>query len=412
VIVSSQVQSLRAEIPATESLIYLNTGWQGPNPRSVIAAVQDTFALEAAGPIAPPTNEKRLEIFRDARRALARLVNATPEEITVQPSTSDGINIVVAGLGLKPGDEVITCSLEHPAVIVPFYFSRERFGAGVNMVRLSAGDNDADILARLEEAITPRTRLLVLSHITYVSGQLLPIEGICRLAHARGAYVLLDAAQSVGQMPVDVRTLGCDFCAFPGHKWLLGPAATGALYVRRDLIERVHSPKVSHHAAASWNLRGDFQAKGDVIEKFELATFSVPLLAGLLAAIEFCESLGLDSVYDRVRHLARHATARLARVPGIRFVSPASQEAIASGLVSFSLPDVPPEALTACLWERSRIVARTVPDARCTRLSLHAFNTEEEVDATLAIVEEIARSGPPQGEFPSARIESETMNEL
>jgi selenocysteine lyase/cysteine desulfurase len=213
-------------------------------------------------------------------------------------------------------------------------------------------------------------------------------------------------------MPVDVRSLGCDFCAFPGHKWLLGPATTGALYVRRDLIERVESPKVSHHAAASYNLRGDFEAKGDTIEKFELATFSVPLLAGLSAAIEFIEGIGLDAVYERACHLSRYATSRLARVPGVRFVSPANEEAVSSGLVSFSLPDVPPELLTACLWERGRIVARTVPDARCTRLALHVFNTEEEVDAALAIVEEIARDGPPLGDFPSIRIESETMSEL
>lgn len=411
-VVSPRIESIRAEIPATRSLTYLNTGWQGPNPSSVIAAVRETFAWEAQGPTAPPANEKRLAIFRSVRRDLARLINATSEEITIQPSTSDGINIVVGGLGLKPGDEVITCSLEHPSVIVPYYFSRERFGADIKMVRLSARDSDSDVLARFEEAITARTRLLVLSHITYASGQLLPIAKVCRLAHAAGALVLLDAAQSVGQMPVDVRDLACDFVAFPGHKWLLGPAATGALYVRHDLIERLASPKVSHHASASYDLKGGFVAKEDAIEKLELATFSVPLLAGLSAAIGFIEGIGLDTIYDRNRQLARHATARLAPVPGIRFVSPANEEAVVSGLVSFSLPDVTPEVLTACLWERGRIVARTVPDARCTRLAIHVFNTEEEVDAVLEIVEDIARRGPPEGAFPSIKIESDTMNEL
>ncbi|MDO8611450.1 MAG: aminotransferase class V-fold PLP-dependent enzyme [Dehalococcoidia bacterium] len=407
-----EVDSIRAEIPATASLTYLNTGWQGPCPRSVIAAVQETFAMESAGPTAPPANQERLDIFRAARRAMAGLINATPQEITLQQNTTEGINIVVSGLGLKPGDEVITCSLEHPSVVVPIYYSRERYGAKAKIVPLTAGDSDAEIISRFENAITPATRLVILSHVTYGSGQLLPIAAISRLAHERGGYVLLDAAQSVGQMPVDVRELGCDFCAFPGHKWLLGPAATGALYVRRDLIERLEAPKVAHHAAHFYNFAGRFEPKSDTVDKFELTTVSVPLLAGLLAAVEFIEGIGVDAVRERAVHLGRYATRRLARVPDLRLVSPTNEETVAAGLVSFSLPNVPAGIVTACLWERGRIVARTVPDAACTRLSLHVFNTEAEVDAAVAIMEELARSGPPPGEFPSSSLELQTMVEL
>jgi L-cysteine/cystine lyase len=378
----------------------------------VIAAVQETLAMESAGPTAPPANEKRLDIFRAARRAMAGLVNATPQEITLQQSTTEGINIVVNGLGLKPGDEVITCSAEHPAVIVPFYYSRERYGATAKIVPISGDDSESAILARFEEAITPATRLVILSHVTYCSGQLLPIAAISRLAHERGGYVLLDAAQSVGQMPVDVRELGCDFCAFPGHKWLLGPAATGALYVRRDLIERLEAPRVAHHAAHFYDFAGRFEPSRDNIDKFELTTVSVPLLAGLLAGVEFIQGIGLEAVRERAVHLGRYATRLLAGVPGLRLVSPANEGAVAAGLVSFSLPNVPAGIVTACLWERGRIVARTVPDAACTRLSLHVFNTEAEVDAAAGIVAELARNPPPPGEFPIASLELQAMVEL
>jgi L-cysteine/cystine lyase len=412
VVASLKIEPIRAEIPATASVIYLNTGWQGPSPRSVIAAVHETFALEAEAPTGPSANVKKLEISRKARRALADLINATPEEVSLQQNTTEGINIVVSGLGLQPGDEVITCSLEHSSVVVPFYYSRERYGVTAKIVHLSGRDSDADILVRFEEALSPATKLVVLSHVTYGSGQLLPIREICRLAHARGAHLLLDAAQSVGQMPVDVRELECDFCAFPGHKWLLGPAATGALYVRRDLIQRLEPPKVAHHAADYYNLRGDFRPKVDAIEKFELTTVSVPLLAGLLAAHEFLQGIGLDAVRERALHLARYATARLSRIPGTRLVSSEREEAVASGLVSFSLAGVPPEVVTACLWDRRRIVARTVPDTSCTRLSLHVFNTETEVDAAAAIVEDLARNGPPEGDVPSARLESQAVVDL
>jgi L-cysteine/cystine lyase len=409
---SLEIEPIRAEIPATASVIYLNTGWQGPSPRPVIAAVQETLALEAEAPTSPPANAKRLDICRKARHALADLINATPEEVSLQQNTTEGINIVVNGLGLKPGDEVITCSLEHSSVMVPFYFSRERCGVTAKIVHPSAQDSDSDILAMFEEALTPATKLVVLSHVTYGNGRLLPIRDICRQAHARGAHLLLDAAQSVGQMPVDVRQLECDFCAFPGHKWLLGPAATGALYVRHDLMEQLEPPKVAHRAADYYDFEGGFRPKVDAIEKFELTTVSAPLLAGLTAAVEFIQGIGLEAVWDRALHLAQYAVARLGRIPGIRLVSPEKEETVACGLVSFSLRDVPPEVVTACLWERGRIVARTVPDASCTRLSLHVFNTETEVDAAAAVVEDLARTGAPEGELPSARLESQAMVDL
>ncbi len=406
------VDGIRAQIPAAGESIYLNTGWQGPCPLPVIRAVQETFEAESEGATAPPQNERRLETVRRARRGLADLIGAEPEELSLQQSTTEGINIVLAGLGLKPGDEVITCSLEHPSVVVPSYYARDRWGASLKIVPLSAGDSGADIVAKFDQAATEALRLIVVSHIAYGSGQLLPVRELSRLARARGAYLLVDAAQSVGHIPVDVRQLECDFLAFPGHKWLLGPAGTGALFVRRDLIERLDPPKVGPHAAQSYNFQGDFRPATDRIQKFELSTSSVPLLAGLNAALEFVREIGPTAVHERAVSLARYATRRLASVPGIGFVSPAEPAMVASGLVSFSLPQVSPDVLTACLWEEGRVVARTVPDAACTRISLHVFNTEQEVDVVEGLLQELARAGPPRRAFPTAQLESEAMTEL
>ncbi len=150
--------------------------------------------------------------------------------------------------------------------------------------------------------------------------------------------------------------------------------------VRETFDMEAHAPKVSHHAADHYDFQGGFRPKVDAIDKFDLTTVSVPLLAGLLAAVEFVQGIDLETV--------------------------------TSGLVSFSLPNLPPEVMTACLWERGRIVARTVPDAKCTRFCLHVFNTETEVDEALTIVDDLARSGPPTGEFPSVALEHEAMTEL
>jgi L-cysteine/cystine lyase len=409
---SLNVETIRDQIPACGKYIYLNSGWQGPSPVSVIRAVQEAFQDEAEGPTAPPTHERRLKAFRRSRSAVASLIGVSADEVSIQQNTTEGVNIVLSGIGLQPGDEIITCSGEHSSVIVPAYHARDRYGATLKIVRVSSEDSAADILARFEEAATPALRLILLSHISYSTGQLFPVRELATLAHQHGAHLLLDAAQSVGQMPVNVRELACDYGAFPGHKWLLGPAATGALYVRKDLIELLNPPRVSHHASAFYNFKDRFEAKTDTIDKFELTTVSVPLLAGLNAAIDFIQAVGLESIRDRAVDLARYATGRLRAVEGVEMVSVSEPSALDSGIVSFALPGISPAMLTAHLWESRRIVARTVPDAACTRLCFHAFNTEAEIDAAIEAVAEAAKHGLPDRDYPSIQTEWDAMVEL
>ena len=406
------VQAIREQIPATGRQIYLNTGWQGPSPLAVIRAVGRAFQAEAEGPTAPPRHEERLAAFRHCRHALASLVAAGADEISIQQNTTEGINLVLFGLGLRPGDEIITASGEHSSVIVPTYYARERYGANLRIVRVSGTDSQTDILARFEEVATSALRLIALSHVSYATGQLFPVRELAALAHERGALLLLDAAQSLGQMPVNVRELDCDFCAFPGHKWLLGPAATGALYVRRELIVALEPGKVSHHAAGYYNFKDRFERKGDTIDKFELTTVSVPLLTGLNAALDYTSGIGFETIATRAVALARYATERLSEVPGVRMISPPSAENVSTGIVSFALDAVSPEVLTAHLWETERVVARTVPDAGCTRLCFHVFNTEAEVDTAVGVVRAAAERGVPEGDHPSIQIESDAMVEL
>ena len=406
------VEAIRAQIPATSRYAYLNSGWQGPSPQSVITAVQEAFRAEAEGPTAPDVHEHRLAAFRRSRQMLAGLISASSDEIAIQHTTTEGINAVLFGMGLKPGDEIITCSGEHSSVIVPAYYARDRFGVTLKIVRVAGEDSPADVIARFEAAATPALRLVLLSHVSYSTGQVFPVRELAQLAHRHGGFVLLDAAQSVGQMPVDVLKLGCDFCAFPGHKWLLGPAATGALYVRRDLIEMVEPPKVSHHASAFYNFKERFEPKGDTIDKFELTTVSVPLLAGLNAAIDFIEGIGIETVRERASALARYATERLGKVLGLRMISAGDAGMIGSGIVSFALPGVEPAVLTAHLWETARIVGRTVPDSACTRLCFHAFNTEAEADVAIAVIAEVAQHGVADGAHPSMQVEWDAMVEL
>jgi selenocysteine lyase/cysteine desulfurase len=297
-------------------------------------------------------------------------------------------------------------------VIVPAYYARDRLGATLKIVRVSTEDSETEVLARFEEAASPALRLILLSHVSYSTGQVFPIQDLTELAHSRGAYLLLDAAQSVGQMPVDVRELGCDFAAFPGHKWLLGPAATGALYVRRDLIEAIEPPNVSHHASAFYNFKDRFEHKSDSVDKFELTTASVPLLAGLNAAVEFVQSIGLDAIGARAVALAEYSTERLVKIAGVRMVSTEDASRVESGIVSFAVPGVEASVLTAHLWESANVVGRTVPDSACTRLCFHAFNTEAEADIAADLVAEAVKHDVPEGDHPSVQVERDAMVEL
>ncbi|TMG04705.1 MAG: aminotransferase class V-fold PLP-dependent enzyme, partial [Chloroflexi bacterium] len=154
------------------------------------------------------------------------------------------------------------------------------------------------------------------------------------------------------------------------------------------------------------------ETKGDTIDKFEMTTVSVPLLAGLNAAIDFTSGIGFEAIADRAVGLARYTTERLREIPGLRMISPPELASVSTGIVSFALDNVVPAVLTAHLWETARVVARTVPDAACTRLCFHVFNTEAEADTAVEIVRAAAKRGVPEVAHPTIRIESDAMVEL
>jgi len=378
------VMRLRQEIPATEKVIYLNTGWSGPSPRVVLARVKEWLDFENhEGPTAPHVLRRRRQVQEEARGAVARLLGGSPEEITLTQNTTEGINIIVNGMTWRPGDEVVTTNLEHSSGIIPCYNLARRRRVRIRIVDLVGADTPSLILERLEAAISPRTRLILLSHIMYLNGLCLPLKEIQAVARERHVPVLVDAAQSVGQMPLDMKELGCDFYALPGHKWLLGPDGTGALYIRRELIPQIQPSKVGHHAAASYDLQGHWTPDTQSIKKFELTTTSGPLWAGLTAAIDFLEGIGLEAVQDRVQALSRLAVERLTAIPRVVIASPRHPQ-LTSGLVSFSLDGASPQRVVAYLWEQGKVVSRWVEHPPGVRLSLAFFNSEEEVEKVAA----------------------------
>jgi L-cysteine/cystine lyase len=394
--VTTDWSAVRAQFPIADRCVYLNTGWSAPSPRGVVDAVQHRLEREAYdGPTAPDVrNEKALLVGR-VKEAVGALIGAEPDDLALIYTTTEAMNTAVRGIGLEPGDEVLVCNMEHNAIMVPAYVARMRDGVGVNVARFRFDEDASQLLDGLEAAMTPRTKLLLLSHVSWNRGTRLPMREICAMAHARGALIAVDAAQSAGQIAFDVLDLDCDMLALPGHKWLLGPDGAAFLYIRRDLIERVQPLAVVHGANRHYDFEGNFDYANDTMHKFELTTHSGPVLAGLEASLALIASIGMAAIEARCLALASRFIDGIMPLDSVRLTTPL-HPSVRSGIVTFELRDLNPSETCAALWQLDRISGRVCNDRR-VRLCFHIFNDESDVDRAVRAVAQIAKHGIPLG---------------
>lgn len=385
------IEALRRQIPTTRQAAYLNTGWAGPNPVSVVEAITAQLQAELEdGPASPATIARGKTLESDVRAALAAFLRVAPEEVIPTQNTTAGLNLVAGGLDWRPGDHVVTCSLEHPSVLGVCHGLGQRHGARVTVVQLQPQDETASILEKFAEAIEPGTRLLALSHVQYSCGLRVPVEELIPLAHQRGARVMLDGAQTVGQVDLDLHRLGVDYYSGPGQKWLLGPQGTGVLYVRADLIAELQPVAGSFRSVESVEERGDVAFRTGDLVKLLTGTDSPALLAGLKAALEFVSKVGTACTEARSRELGQQLKGRLSEAPGVTLTCP-TDPARSSGLVTCAIEGQEPAQVVQRLWSEERIAARAVRHPSAVRFCTAFFNTEEEVDRAAAAVRRIAR---------------------
>jgi L-cysteine/cystine lyase len=329
------------------------------------------------------------------RSAIASLIGADDDEVALIYTTTEAMNTVLRGIGLVAGDEVVVCNFEHNAIMVPAYLARDRDGIALTIVRFRADEDAAQMLDAISAAMTPRTRLLLLSHVSWNRGARLPMREICAMAHARGALVAVDAAQSAGQVAFDVREMDCDLLALPGHKWLLGPDGAAFLYVRRDLIERVQPLSVVHGANRRYDFEGHFEYANETIHKFELTTHSGPVLAGIEVAMQMTAELGVPAIEARCIALGSRLIDGIGRIAGVRITTPLDPS-VRSGIVTFEVREENPSEVCAAMYGIAKVVARVCNDRR-VRVCFHVFNDESEVDRTVEAVAQIAAHGIPAG---------------
>jgi L-cysteine/cystine lyase len=381
------VDQLRELLPVTRDFIYMNTGWAGPTPTSTLRRIAETLEQESAlGPASARGIALGREISDEARSAVASLLNAAEEDVTLTHSTREGLNVVLYGMDWQPGDELLICDLEHPALTAPGDVLAQRMGVKVNSVSVPALSEQSEALRLVASAMNERTKLVALSHIQYTCGLKMPIKEISSAAREMGIPVLVDGAQSFGQMDVDVNDLGCDFYALSGQKWLMGPVGTGALYVRperRDMVEPLFSTNT---------LESERETQRRHLARFSLVSQSPGLTAGFSESLRLIAEIGIPQIEQRAMSLSNLLRERVASIRGCNLLSPTSPES-ACGLVTVGLDDWPPAELVAALQERFGIVARVVHGPDGVRFSTHFFNTASEVEKVVDILDRLATEG-------------------
>ncbi len=379
------VQRIRQEMPAVTRQIYLNTGTFGPLPTAAFQAIQAYFEKQYLnGRLGAASFEEMIAVYSDARSSVARLMNANEGEIALTDNTGEGMNIISFGLNWREGDEVITTNHEHISALAPLYQLRERYGIVIRFADLGpVADHPAQ--AAIAELITPRTRLIVLSHVTWTTGAVLNVGAVTQLGRERGIPVLVDGAQSAGAIPIDVKALGVDFYAIPMQKWLCGPDGTGALFTRRKSLSYINCTyvgyfSIKHEEGIEWELNEDAQ-------RFELGGRQTAALAGQTAVLNWLEqTVGHEWLFERISSLSTYAYQALQGVPGLTMLTPKPG---ASGIVSFTLEGQDVMKVVEQLGDKHNILIRSIPSTKSLRISTGFYNTEEEIDTVVRALQEM-----------------------
>ncbi|MFA5815987.1 MAG: aminotransferase class V-fold PLP-dependent enzyme [Bacteroidales bacterium] len=374
-------KSIREQFTYPADHIYFNTGGIGASPKAVLRMVESTMLELEKSPRPGHDEQQWLQIKKTCAPFFGP--GCEPEALALTNTATEGINIILNGLLLKPGDEIITTTHEHVALNVPLLNHQKLNGIVIRAFEpdLKNGANNVNLIRNL---ITNKTRLIFHSHITCTTGQLLPVAEIGKMARERNILYAVDGAQSVGTMPIDLKASCIDFYACCGHKWMLGPKRTGLLYVQKDKLPLLHPTTVGAYSDASHDLLKGELTLHDTAEKFEYGTQNESIFRGLETASKFLLAIGLDKISVHNRSLAEQFYQGLLKLPGIEILSPA-EEQFRSSMITFRPKNKGYQETANYLTGEKRIRVRVVPEAGLNgiRASFHVYNQDFEVDKIL-----------------------------
>ncbi len=379
-------RQVRAQFPMTPERTYFNTGGLGPAPLRVLDM------LTVASRQLQERVETGHDFFAQARVIAADYLGAKPAEVCFTRNTTEGTCIVAGGLELQAADEVIFESHAHPGGSFP-WLNRERADGIVVKTFEPDPVNPQRNLERIAALITPRTRVVQVSHITSPTGLIMPVPAIAQLARAHNLWFHVDGAQSAGMIPVNVAALGCDSFATSGHKWIGGPHETGVLWIRLDRMAQVTPRHVGAYSSDDINLKNPglfIYSPG--AHRYEYGTRNAASVLALAEAMRFQTEIGRDRIAARGRALAQRVRAGLEKIDGVELLTPADPAYSASILTFRSIKLAYGKIFERLLGDhhlRTRPVSEVDLDA--IRISAHLFNSPEECDHLVAAVGEVLR---------------------
>ena len=395
--------SLRADFPILHQqvngkpLVYLDNGATSHKPRTVIDTLVHYYERDNSNVHRGlhALSMRATDAYEGARTRVAKFINAAdPAEIIFTRGTTESINLVArswAHAHLKPCDIVLTTEMEHHSNLVPWQQAAKAAGATLRCVPVLGADAEGGLdLNALDTLLTPQVKLFAFTHISNTLGTINPAEELCRRARAVGAVTVIDAAQSIGHAPIDVRALGCDFLAFSGHK-MCGPTGIGVLYGRQALLDKLAPDETGGgmvvsvtYETATWK---------PTPERHEAGTPNVAGAIGLGAACDYLDAVGRDAIAAHDHALGQVAMEKLGVIPGIRILGPRAGQPRA-GLVSFAFPDVHAHDIVTFADEDGlalrgghhcpQPLLRKLGLTSTTRASFYLYNTEQEIDVLAA----------------------------
>jgi isopenicillin-N epimerase len=373
---------VKRQFPLEENLIYLNAANVCPASRPVLDRHSEYMRDFQSNPSFQ--NRAKYDPLRERlREKIAGMLRVSADEIAITRNTSEGTNTVVEGVDLKSGDEVIIYDHNHPSNNDSWKMRAKREGFTVTIlpVRVPAASKD-ELISQAEKAITPRTKLIAVTHLTSTTGIMYPAREIAEIARRRGIWMHLDGAQSFGALDVNLKEIGCDTFSTSAHKWLMGPLENGVLFVRADRIAQVWPSIVT--AGWSDHLKG--------ARKLEVyGQRDDPRIVALESAIDFASLIGPAAVEARMRSLSGYMKRQLSEVGGVKLKTNIEPE-LSAGVIKCDISRVPTKQAYDALWDRHRIaIAMTASgDSQGLRFSPHIYNSREEIDRAVAAVKALA----------------------
>ena len=378
-------------------LVYLDSAGSAQKPKQVIDAVKHVYEAEYSNVHRGLhyMSEQTSARYEEARLKVARFINAEFEqEIIFTKGTTESINLVANSFGIKnlgPEDEILLTWAEHHSNIIPWQLLRDQVGCKINIVPVD--DDGAIRLEEFERLISKKTKIVAFCHVSNVLGTVLPVKEVTKIAHAHGAVVVIDGAQGVVHMPVDVQDLGVDFYAFGGHK-VYGPSGIGVLYGKRDLLNAM--PPYQGGGGMINTVSFDKTTWADIPDKFEAGTPPIAQAIGLGAAIDYMDNIGLSKIAEYEVDLLKYATQRLSVIEGLNFIGTAPGKV---SVLSFTMECAHPHDI-ATIVDQNGVAVRAghhcaqplmerfdIPSA--TRASFGLYNTREDVDILASSLEKV-----------------------